>query len=306
MLTSLCTRYYEFILCQGVLGGLAMGLTYQPAIAVVGHYFRRKRPLAMGIAASGSAIGGILFPIMLDRMLNHTTLGFGWTQRIVGFIVLGLAIFALLTIRPGVPPRSGSYLLPHAFKKMEYSLQILGLFLILWGMFTPIFYLPTYAEEHGMSDNLAWYLISILNAASFFGRLLGGHLAVTMGPFPLLSGCGAVYGIVALCWMRATSHAAIITLAVLFGFFSGGIIGLMLATIAHVAPRPNEIGTYMGMCSGIISISALTGPPITGALVSHYHSFTQAMIWSGINCLAGAAAILGAWVALLRAEPVIP
>lgn len=302
MLTSICTKYYQFLLCQGILGGLSMGLTYAPAVAVVGHYFRRKRPAAMGIAASGSALGGIIYPIMLDQLLNKSTLGFGWTQRIVGFLVLGLAIIAVVTIRPGVPPRTGTYLLPGAFKQMEYTLQVAGLFVTLWGLFTPFFYLPTYAQEHGMSADLSWYLISILNAASFFGRLFGGYLAVIAGPFELLSFCCAVYGVLVLCWIPATSNASLIVLAVLFGFFSGGIIGLMLATLSHVAPRPNEIGTYLGMASGLLGIAALTGTPITGALISHYRSFTQAMIWSGVLVLVGAALIFAARLALQRKE----
>lgn len=258
----------------------------------------------MGIAASGSALGGIIFPIMLDRLLNNTTLGFGWSQRIVAFLVLALVIVAVLTIRPGVPPRVGTYLLPRAFKQLEYTLLVAGLFVATWGLFTPFFYLPTFAMEHGMHPDLAWYLISILNAGSFFGRLIGGYLAVIAGSFELLSACCAVFGVLTLCLLAASSNAALIVLAVLFGIFSGGIIGLMLAAIAHTAPRPNEIGTYFGMASAILSIAALTGTPITGALISHYHSYSQAMIWSGVLVLAGAALIFAARLDMIRKEKV--
>lgn len=279
-----------------------MGLSYAPAVAVVGHYFRRKRPAAMGIAASGSALGGIVFPITLDRLLNNTTLGFGWTQRVVAFLVLGLVIVAVLTIRPGVPPRVGTYLLPRAFKQMEYTFLVVGLYVAWWGLFTPFFYLPTFAMEHGMNPDLAWYLISILNAASLFGRILGGYLAVVTGSFELLSACCAAFGVLTLCWLRASSSAALIVLAVLFGFFSGGIIGLMLAAIAQTAPRPNEIGTYFGMALAIVSIAALTGTPIAGALISHYHSYSQAIVWSGVLVLAGAALIFVARLDMIRKE----
>ena len=84
MLTSLCDKYWQFILCQGVFGGLATGFLYSPAAAIVGHYFHKKRPMAMGIITSGSALGGILYPIILDQMLHHQNIGFGWTQRTIG------------------------------------------------------------------------------------------------------------------------------------------------------------------------------------------------------------------------------
>ena len=136
MLTSLCTKYWHFILCQGVFGGIATGFLYSPSAAVVGHYFNKKRPLAMGIITSGSASGGILYPIILDQMLNHRGISFGWTQRTIGFIGLVMGLISTLLIKPGVPPRKGTYLLPGAFKNTAYSLQVLGLLIVVFGVFT--------------------------------------------------------------------------------------------------------------------------------------------------------------------------
>jgi hypothetical protein len=59
----------------------------------------------------------------------------------------------------------------------------------------------------------------------------------------------------------------------------------MLTALAETAANPNQIGTYVGMASAVISIAALTDAPITGALVSHYYGFTQAMIFSGVMVL---------------------
>jgi len=287
MITSVCKEYYQFLLNQGVLGGISCGLVYAPAVAVVGHYFHRKRPLAMGIAASGSALAGILFPIIIDQLLNHTSLGFGWTQRIVGFVILALCLVACATIQPGVSPRKGTYLLPEAFKNWAYNFQIIGLFLICWGLFTPFFYLPTYAQEHGVGVGLSFYLITILNAGSFVGRLAGGGFGVAIGQFNVIAVCCTACSVLMFCWLRITSNAALIVFAVLYGFFSGGVIGTMISTIAQVAPHPSQIGTYLGMGSGIFAIAALTGTPITGAMISHYGTFKEAIIFSATVALAG-------------------
>ena len=139
MLTSLCKEYWQFILCQGVFGGLATGFLYSPAAAIVGHYFHKKRPMAMGIITSGSALGGILYPIILDQMLHHRNIGFGWTQRTIGFLGLLMGVLAAFTIKPRVAPRKGTYLLPGAFKNAAYSLQVLGLLLVVFGVFTVSF-----------------------------------------------------------------------------------------------------------------------------------------------------------------------
>ena len=87
MLTSLCTEYYQFILGQGIFGGLTNGLTYTSTATAVSQYFFKKRPLAMGIASNGTSLAGVILPIALNRMLNETTLEFGWSVRVVRFIM---------------------------------------------------------------------------------------------------------------------------------------------------------------------------------------------------------------------------
>lgn len=282
------------MLCQGVLGGLAMGFVYSPSIAAVGHYFHRRRPLMMGIIASGSALAGIIFPIVLDALLNHTSLGFGWSQRIVGFIILFFCLVACVCIRPGVEPRRGKYLLLGAFKNPIYSLQVAGMFFTFLGLLLPFYYLPIYAQEHGMSDSLSFHLVAIFNAGSFIGRLAGGGLGQVLGQFNMLSFSAATCGVLIFCWLRIMSNAGLIVYAVLYGFFSGAVIGTMISTIPHLAPHPSMIGTYIGMMSGIVSFSALIGPPVTGEMVKHYGGYLQATVFSGTVALFGSGLIFAA------------
>jgi hypothetical protein len=188
----------------------------------------------MGICVSGSALAGILFPIIIDQLLNHTTLGFGWTQRIVGFIILPLALIACLTIRPGAPPRLGTYLLPGAFKNGAYSFQVVGLFFVAWGIFTPFFYLPTYSQQHGMSVQMSFYLVTILNSGSFVGRLLAGGFGAKVGPFNVLGFCSGACAILIFGWIRIGSNPALIVFALLYGVFSGATIGCSKSFIPQI------------------------------------------------------------------------
>jgi MFS family permease len=282
------------MLCQGVLGGLASGLCYSPPIAVIGHYFQRKRPLIMGLSASGSALAGIVLPIILDQLFNHSSLGFGWSQRIIGFIFLGLSIVAMITITPGIEPRKGTYLLLDAFKKPAYTLQIVGLFLVFWGLFEPFFFLPSYAEFRGVGVGLSFHLIAILNAGSFVGRIAAGGLGIRIGQFNVLTFSCAACSILIFSWIRITTAAGLIVFAVLYGIFSGAVIGTMISTIPQLAGHPGQIGTYIGMMSGILSFAALTGAPIDGAFVNHYGGYTQASIFSGTSAMIGTGFVFAA------------
>jgi MFS family permease len=294
MMTSLCTRYWQFLLAQGILGGFCAGMCFSPSTAIIGHYFRVKRPMVMGIAASGSALGGVLFPIMLQRLLQDSTLGFGWSVRVLGFLVLPLAITASLTLRAGVPPRRGSYFIPSAFKSATYGLQIAGLFLLMMAIFTPFFYIPTYAEAHGMSTRLSFYLIAILNGASFFGRIGSGLLSLKLGAFNMMNFFCLACAVLIFAWLGITSHAALIVFAMLFGIFSGGVIGLLPVTMSMTAPNPSVIGTYMGMGMGLVGFAGLVGPPITGALVRSALGYHAAIYFAGGCAVLGTILVVAA------------
>ncbi len=60
--------------------GFATAFGAQPALTVVGQHFKRQRAVAMGLAAAGSALGGIGFPIIFERLLP--LLGFQWMLRV--------------------------------------------------------------------------------------------------------------------------------------------------------------------------------------------------------------------------------
>jgi predicted MFS family arabinose efflux permease len=236
-------------------------------------------------------------PIILDALFNHSNISFGWSQRIIGFIFLGLSITAIFVIHPNVAPRKGKYLILSAFKKPAYTLQVIGFFFMLLGLFEPLFYIPTYAQLHGVSVGLSNHMIAILNAGSFIGRLVAGGLGIKIGQFNVISFCSVACGILILCWIQITSTPGLIAFSVLYGFFSGGFIGTMISTIPLLADHPSEIGTYIGMMSGVISFAALTGTPIDGAFVDKYGGFTQATIFSGIMALIGAGFIISARIA---------
>ncbi|KKY25506.1 putative monocarboxylate permease-like protein [Phaeomoniella chlamydospora] len=286
MMTSLCKEYWQFMLAQGLLGGIANGMTMSPAMASTPQYFDKKRGAAMGIAIAGSSLGGVVLPIVMGKML-YSSLGFGWSVRVIGFIFLAVLGFSGAVIRARLPPRDSRYLLPSAFKEPLYDTLIVATFFMVLGLFIPIFFLPTYAESYGMSSHLASYLVAILNAASLPGRVLPGILSDKFGRLNMLAAAGVSSGILIFCWQKVTTNASIIVFAALFGFCSGAIVSGVSVGFASCPRSPQDIGTYMGMGLSIGAVAALIGPPINGALVNHYHGFEQVSYFSGALTLFG-------------------
>ncbi|KAH0280876.1 MFS general substrate transporter, partial [Aureobasidium melanogenum] len=186
MLTSLCKDFYQFFLCQGILLGVSSGLIYAPALSVVGHYFSKKRAMAMSLASSGSPLGGIIYPVILNNLIP--SIGFGWAQRVCGFLSLFLLGIAAVTLRPLNIRRKGSSILPEAFKKPAYSIIVVAMFLVILGFWSPYFFVADYGLAHGVPPHLANYLFAFLNAGSLMGTYLGqavfliGFSALAGGP----------------------------------------------------------------------------------------------------------------------------
>ncbi|GIJ84575.1 hypothetical protein Asppvi_003422 [Aspergillus pseudoviridinutans] len=287
MMLSLCKTYWETMLVQGVLMGIVMGFLQIPAFAAVSQYFDKKRAAALGLAVSGSSIGGIILPIILSKMLNDSSLGFAWTVRIVGFIILPFMAFASVAVKPRLPPRKTRLFLLSPYRDLRFITLFVALFFMFFGMFTPFFYLTTYATTRGMHTALAGYLLAIVNATSTLGRIIPGILADKYGRLNTFAIGGVATGIIVLCMTSATTNAGLIVYAVFFGFTSGTIISSASAAFASCPKDPQDVGTYMGMGMAVAGLGALIGPPINGAIFDASGGFFQVCMFSGAMAVVG-------------------
>lgn len=292
MMISLCEEYWQFMLAHGVLLGLLQALVQLPAMGAVSQYFDKRRAAALGLAVSGSSIGGVVFPITLSKLLNGSDIGFGWSVRIIGFIMTPFLLFACVTVRARLPPRKTNFFIWAAFKNRQFLALTAALFFQITPLFSLLFYIPTYAVSRGIDTTLASYLLAIVNAASTFGRIIPGFLADKYGRLNIFALAGFSTGIVALCLNEATNTAGLVVYSVFFGFSSGTIISGGTAAVSNTVERMQDMGTYMGMAMGLGSISALIGPPVSGALVDEYHGFSQVAIFAGVVSLAGGCIVL--------------
>ncbi|EGD94588.1 MFS monocarboxylate transporter [Trichophyton tonsurans CBS 112818] len=289
MMTSISNEYYQFILAQGICGSLGASLTFYSSIASTATWFDKRRALAFGLVSSGSSFGGAIFPIILSRLLPG--IGFGWTLRVVGFLVLVLLVVANLTIRSRVAPvprpvRFHDYISP--FSEVPFVLLTVGSCLGFFATFVPINYVILEAQTSGVDPNLAGYLLTILNAASLPGRILPGYLGDIWGRFNVMIGmCGLSSVAILALWLPGTlvnpgSAAIYIVFCLLYGFFSGAFVGLVPALLSQVSPDVSKIGVRQGVLFTCVSVATLTGNPIAGAILNQ-----QNRAYWGLQIFAG-------------------
>lgn len=142
-------------------------MIFYPAMSSTGTWFFKRRALAFGIMASGSSLGGVILPIMVDHVIARS--GFPWAMRSVAFLLLGLMVYANLTVRSRLPPSPKPWSLmefARPLQELPYLLVVMASFLFFFGMFLPFTFVILSAQHDGMSTNLAFYLIPILNAGT--------------------------------------------------------------------------------------------------------------------------------------------
>ena len=128
-MASLSTTYWQLFLAQGVCCGIGNGCLFCPSLSLLSTYFAKKRSLALGIAASGSATGGMVFPAIVQQLLPKV--GFPWTMRALGFIQLGCLVICNIGMKPRVPPRKTGQLVDwKSFKEAPYVLFACGMFFV--------------------------------------------------------------------------------------------------------------------------------------------------------------------------------
>lgn len=284
MITSISTEYWHFMLAQGVCMGIGAGCLLIPSVALIPSYFTTKKAIAQGFSASGSSIGGIIFPIVFERL--QPRIGFPWTVRIFGFIMLATLSLSLAALRLRVRPKALRKLMDFsALKDVPFVFFTAAMFFGFMGIYVPFFYLPSYClTVPGFSSSLAFYIIAIINASSTFGRILPNFIADKAGPLNVMIPCVAITTLLAWCWIAAHSVGGVVTFGVLYGFFAGCFISLPPTALVTLSPNLSLIGARMGMVFTISGFGLLIGTPLAGAILKADNgSYLGLQIWGGVN-----------------------
>ncbi|KAF8859551.1 riboflavin transporter MCH5 [Acephala macrosclerotiorum] len=242
-LAGSCQTYWNFMLVFGILNGISTSLLFVPCFTVIGHWFNVRRGFATGIAALGGAVGGIIYPIVLQALIPHA--GWAVATRTLGFILASLCLISCLLVRKRLPSlRNASAKLDfRILKNQTYAVAIAAVFMIECALFIPLTYMSSYATYIGFND------------ASIFGRIIPGFFSDKVGRFNTM-----------ICITMGNTKPGILAFAILFGFASGSGINLVPVCIGQLC-RTEEYGRYYATCNTVVSIGLLLGIPIAGEII---------------------------------------
>ena len=279
-----------------MLTGLASSLLFTPSIAAVGHFFKKRRGLATGIASTGGSIGGVVFPLMLTELFERV--GYGWAIRILALLSFSLCAASNFLIRSRLPPARNARVHPdfRIFRNVPFLLTTIGIFLLEFALFIPLTYITSFMISSGFEEKFAFQMMAIMGAASVFGRALPGYWGDIFGPFN--SNISAVLLSIFAClvvWLPfGKTTPGVVIFTILIGFASGNNISISPVCIGRLC-KTQHYGRYYATAYTLVAVACLVSIPIGGEiLASTGGDYWGLIVFTGVVYVASFFALMAA------------
>jgi sugar phosphate permease len=297
------------------LGVLLIGAI--PSAAVISRWFIRRRGLALGLAATGSSLGGFLMPPIMTWMF----LEWDWRTALavagcMCFAVMPIFYFLLrnqpsdlgLTGEPGVDAPAAQtanadatdWAIPDLLKNRIFWLQTVvsgSLLAVTLGMLAN---LSLHAKDLGVTGQSTALLYSIIAVCSFSGKALTGFLMDRLG----IQRCGYLVcsfltaGLVILLLFQ--SYTGLVMGAFVMGIGYGGVVPLWTNMPARTFGA-GSVGRALGVMNPLHIPITATSAPLAGYISDTTGSY-DGVFWLYGACCALAAAGLTILGSVLAAQ----
>lgn len=222
ILASFSTKIWHLFLTQGVMFGWGLGFLFSSSVGTISQWFSVKRSMANGITAAGSGIGGLIFSLSIQSMIQ--SLGVAWAFRIVAICTFCVNSICTILIRDRnkiINPNQRAFDFT-LLKRFEFLLLLAWGFFSMLGYIVILFSLPDYAASVGMTKRQGSILTAMLNLGMAFGRPLVGISSDRFGRINISGSMTAVSGLSCFfIWIWAKDFGV----ALLFSLINGAVCG---------------------------------------------------------------------------------
>ncbi|KAL7268286.1 hypothetical protein RUND412_009094 [Rhizina undulata] len=228
---SFSKEIWHLFLAQGVLFGMGMGFLFTGSVGIISQWFTKRRSVANGITSAGSGIGGLIFSLVIGKIIQ--TMGVSWAFRIVAicaFVVNSICTALIQDRNQHVQPNQRAFDL-QLLRRYEFWLVIAWGFFSMLGYIIILFSLPDFATSTGFTKTQGSILSALLSLGMAVGRPLVGLSSDRAGRINISMSMTFVTGISCFAlWMTVRTFAG----AVAFSLINGAVCGTFWTTISPV------------------------------------------------------------------------
>lgn len=268
--------------------GLGSAASFGPLIADISLWFRRKRGIAVAVAASGNYLSGAIWPMVLAGVLSDN----GWRAVCLALavIVTVLLMPLALLLRRRVPEscmkaaanlslasRAASGLSP---RSLAWLLGFAGLGCCV-AMSMPQVHILALCIDRGFGPAVGVEMLSLMLLSGVVSRLISGLIADQLGGVLTLL-IGSVLQMLALfLYLPAGSLVSLYVVSLVFGLAQGGIVPAYALIVREYMPA-REAGTRVGF----VIMATILGMALGGWMSGWIHDLTGSYQLAFLNGIA--------------------
>lgn len=295
LLLTVTTSMVQVLLIYGTFMSVGCVLLGPIACtALLARWFTRRRGLAIGIAASGSALGGLLFPPLVQMLIDAYDWRTAYHLYALTVLVLTVPLILLCVVdRPSAELQSVDADTHHAqtatsspesasattspFADRNFWMIALVIGTVFCGPMALVSNMMQYAGERGIGAAEAALLLSVYSGACLVGKLLStvviDHINHRLGLAVTLCSIGLGMWI----FLQGDSYTAIQLACVVTGLASGTSLLFWSVILAHTYGA-SRVGETMGKMNLIIMPFSLVAPPLFGWVSDYTGSYGNALV----------------------------
>jgi len=295
----------QFYILYFLFGAFGCALLFSPLYANVGFWFRENPGLALGIAASGGAIGQAFIPHISGVLIESGGWEDAYIKLAIIYIIIAFPVSLLIKESPWritarTEDESESRDFPLSEKEVVAWISFAVIFCCVC-MSVPIMHLVPLLTDSGFTLEFATSVLMVLMICGAFGRIFGGILGDRIGALPgyILMSLGQTVFVV---WFpHLSSPAGIYLLAAFFGFTYSGVMSSIL-----VCTRMMVSAKYGARAMSLTSFFGWIGMGLGGFLGGYffdiYGDYSWAFTFAGIMGLINLVILSQFWLRIRNAK----
>ena len=276
---------FQFYLFYFLFGAMGSALLFSPLYANVGFWFRENPGLALGLAASGGAIGQAFIPHLSGILIESS----GWKAAYINlatiYILIAIPISFLIKESPWrISARSDDASedtdFPLSEKEVVAWISCAVIFCCVC-MSIPIMHLVPLLTDKEFSLEFATSVLMVLMFCGAFGRILGGMLGDRIGALPGYALMSLGQTIFVVWFPHLISPTSIFIMAALFGFtYSGVMSSILVCTRVMVSAKFGARAMSLTSFFGWIGMGS--GGFLGGYFFDMYGNYNWAFTFAGL------------------------
>ena len=275
------------------LTGFGSSAIFGPLVADISYWFRRRRGIAVAVAASGNYLAGTVWP----PIVNYFIASSGWRATHIGiglFCLVTMLPLALL-LRPRAPLHGADAdhaAAAGALGTLGISTRALQGLLIVAGvaccvaMSMPQVHIVAYCGDLGYGVVRGAEMLSLMMGLGIVSRVASGFVADKIGGVATLLIGSALQGVALTLYLFFDGLVSLYVISGLFGLFQGGIVPMYAIIVREYFP-PKEAGTRLGVILMATLLGMALGGWVSGYIFdltgSYRAAFLHGIAWNLVN-----------------------